>query len=248
MQGRLPEQRAEMAERDTQVRRRRDDAGAGSAARAPLAGREGAVFPAHPHAPPQVGAARALPAPPARPRRAGGADRPRRAGVADDALPQAARQAGAGLAPGQLLHPDPPRYALRRLDRHRRLRRAERRDVVRDRQPARAGLPARRAATATATAARRHHLRRGRQQPRRRARTTWRGSPTATRNCWSPAKAGDVVFFAGHVLHRSKKNFTTDRFRRSFVSHYCNARSFTQWGADAERATSTRPRSIRSRR
>lgn len=48
------------------------------------------------------------------------------------------------------------------------------------------------------------------------------------------AKAGDVVFFAGHILHRSKKNFTTDRFRRSFVGHYCNARSFTQWGADAD--------------
>lgn len=47
-----------------------------------------------------------------------------------------------------------------------------------------------------------------------------------------PAKAGDVVFFNGHVLHRSKTNHTTDRFRRSFVSHYCNARSFTQWGAD----------------
>ncbi|MGH2558465.1 MAG: phytanoyl-CoA dioxygenase family protein [Thermomicrobiales bacterium] len=47
------------------------------------------------------------------------------------------------------------------------------------------------------------------------------------------AKAGDVVFFAGHVLHRSKTNFTQDRFRRSFVGHYCNARSFTQWGADA---------------
>lgn len=48
-----------------------------------------------------------------------------------------------------------------------------------------------------------------------------------------PAKPGDVVFFGGHILHRSKTNFTTDRFRRSFVSHYCNARSFTQWGADA---------------
>ncbi len=47
-----------------------------------------------------------------------------------------------------------------------------------------------------------------------------------------PARAGDVVFFNGHVLHRSKKNFTTDRFRRAFVGHYCNARSFTQWGAD----------------
>jgi phytanoyl-CoA hydroxylase len=46
------------------------------------------------------------------------------------------------------------------------------------------------------------------------------------------AKAGDVVFFHSHVLHRSKTNFTTDRYRRSFVSHYCNARSFTQWGYD----------------
>lgn len=44
-----------------------------------------------------------------------------------------------------------------------------------------------------------------------------------------PAKGGDVVFFAGHVLHRSKKNWSTSRFRRSFVGHYCNARSFTQW-------------------
>ena len=47
------------------------------------------------------------------------------------------------------------------------------------------------------------------------------------------ARAGDVVFFGGHVLHRSKANFTTDRFRRAFVGHYCNARSFTQWGADS---------------
>ena len=46
------------------------------------------------------------------------------------------------------------------------------------------------------------------------------------------AKAGDVVFFNGHVLHRSKKNWSKDRFRRSFVSHYSNARSFTQWAAD----------------
>src|SRR6185503_12679670 len=48
------------------------------------------------------------------------------------------------------------------------------------------------------------------------------------------ARAGDVVFFNGHVLHRSKTNHTTDRFRRAFVSHYCNARSFTQWGADGD--------------
>jgi ectoine hydroxylase-related dioxygenase (phytanoyl-CoA dioxygenase family) len=50
-----------------------------------------------------------------------------------------------------------------------------------------------------------------------------------------PANAGDVVFFGGHVLHMSKANLTTDRFRRAFVGHYCNARSFTQWGADAPR-------------
>jgi ectoine hydroxylase-related dioxygenase (phytanoyl-CoA dioxygenase family) len=50
-----------------------------------------------------------------------------------------------------------------------------------------------------------------------------------------PAKAGDAVFFGGHALHRSKQNYTTDRFRRAFVGHYCNARSFTQWGADSPR-------------
>jgi ectoine hydroxylase-related dioxygenase (phytanoyl-CoA dioxygenase family) len=47
-------------------------------------------------------------------------------------------------------------------------------------------------------------------------------------------RAGDVVFFGGHVLHRSKANWTTDRFRRAFVGHYCSARSFTQWGSDEE--------------
>lgn len=46
------------------------------------------------------------------------------------------------------------------------------------------------------------------------------------------ARAGDTVFFNGHVLHRSKTNWSADRFRRSFVTHYCNARSFTQWGAE----------------
>lgn len=45
-------------------------------------------------------------------------------------------------------------------------------------------------------------------------------------------RAGDVAFFNGHVLHRSKRNWSKDRMRRSFVGHYCNARSFTQWGAD----------------
>jgi phytanoyl-CoA hydroxylase len=50
------------------------------------------------------------------------------------------------------------------------------------------------------------------------------------------AKAGDVVFFGGHVLHRSKKNFSADRMRRSFVGHYCSARSFTPWGPDVDSA------------
>jgi hypothetical protein len=48
------------------------------------------------------------------------------------------------------------------------------------------------------------------------------------------ARAGDVVFFGGHILHRSKANWTTDRFRRAFVGHYCSARSFTEWGPDEE--------------
>ncbi len=40
---------------------------------------------------------------------------------------------------------------------------------------------------------------------------------------------GDVAFFAGHVMHRSLRNCTEDRMRRSFVNHYCNARSYTTW-------------------
>jgi phytanoyl-CoA hydroxylase len=40
---------------------------------------------------------------------------------------------------------------------------------------------------------------------------------------------GDVVFFGGHVLHRSHANRSANRFRRAFVSHYCNARSYVPW-------------------
>ena len=43
---------------------------------------------------------------------------------------------GQGWHQDTLLHPDPPRHAHRRVDRHRRLRRAERRDVDGDGQPA----------------------------------------------------------------------------------------------------------------
>jgi phytanoyl-CoA hydroxylase len=40
---------------------------------------------------------------------------------------------------------------------------------------------------------------------------------------------GDVVLFGGHVLHRSHVNRSTTRSRRSFVAHYCNARSYVPW-------------------
>lgn len=49
-----------------------------------------------------------------------------------------------------------------------------------------------------------------------------------------PAKSGDVVFFGGHVIHRSMQNRSKDRLRRSFVGHYGNARSVTQWGGGNE--------------
>jgi ectoine hydroxylase-related dioxygenase (phytanoyl-CoA dioxygenase family) len=42
---------------------------------------------------------------------------------------------------------------------------------------------------------------------------------------------GDVAFFGGHVIHRSLSNKSADRFRRAFVGHYANARSFTYWGS-----------------
>ncbi len=40
---------------------------------------------------------------------------------------------------------------------------------------------------------------------------------------------GDVIFFDGHLLHRSFPNRSQDRFRRAFVSHYCNGRSWVPW-------------------
>ncbi len=43
-----------------------------------------------------------------------------------------------------------------------------------------------------------------------------------------PAAPGDVVFFGGHVFHRSHRNGSA-RSRRAFVSHYCNARSRVAW-------------------
>lgn len=42
-------------------------------------------------------------------------------------------------------------------------------------------------------------------------------------------QAGDVVFFNGYLLHRSKKNRSADRFRRAFVTHYMSAASNLPW-------------------
>jgi len=42
-------------------------------------------------------------------------------------------------------------------------------------------------------------------------------------------EAGDVVFFNGYLLHRSKANRSTDRFRRALVTHYMTAASLLPW-------------------
>jgi phytanoyl-CoA hydroxylase len=42
------------------------------------------------------------------------------------------------------------------------------------------------------------------------------------------AEPGDVVFFGGHVLHWSYST-KSNAPRRSFVGHYCNARSMVLW-------------------
>jgi hypothetical protein len=47
------------------------------------------------------------------------------------------------------------------------------------------------------------------------------------------ADPGDVVFFGGHILHRSHSNRSKTRLRRAFVGHYCNARSWVPWNHGA---------------
>jgi hypothetical protein len=56
-------------------------------------------------------------------------------------------------------------------------------------------------------------------------------SQIARRYEWVPVvlEPGDVAFFHGHILHRSYPNRSKDRWRRAFVSHYCNARSWVPW-------------------
>ena len=44
-----------------------------------------------------------------------------------------------------------------------------------------------------------------------------------------PVAAGDVVFFNGHLLHKSLPNTTTSSYRRAVVYHYCNAWSQLPW-------------------
>lgn len=51
----------------------------------------------------------------------------------------------------------------------------------------------------------------------------------AGREVKAEVDAGDVIFFGGHILHRSLRNRSATRSRRSFVGHYCNARSFVPW-------------------
>lgn len=58
---------------------------------------------------------------------------------------------------------------------------------------------------------------------------------------------GDVAFFGGHILHRSNRNGSRDHFRRSFVGHYANARSFTLWGHGDADGTPTNHQQILAR-
>jgi phytanoyl-CoA hydroxylase len=51
----------------------------------------------------------------------------------------------------------------------------------------------------------------------------------AGREVAAVVEPGDVVFFGGHVLHRSHANRSATRSRRAFVGHYCNARSYVPW-------------------
>jgi phytanoyl-CoA hydroxylase len=60
-------------------------------------------------------------------------------------------------------------------------------------------------------------------------------SEVARRYEWQPVpvEPGDVIFFHAHLLHRSYPNRSENRWRRSFVSHYCNARSWVPWNHGA---------------
>jgi len=42
-------------------------------------------------------------------------------------------------------------------------------------------------------------------------------------------QTGDVVFFNGYLLHRSRRNRSATRYRRAFVTHYMTAASLLPW-------------------
>lgn len=58
---------------------------------------------------------------------------------------------------------------------------------------------------------------------------------------------GDVLFFHSHLFHRSYPNRTEDRYRRSYVCHYCNARSWVPWDHDGYEGDSGNYRQILAR-
>ncbi|MBO7744278.1 phytanoyl-CoA dioxygenase family protein [Paenibacillus sp. MWE-103] len=62
-----------------------------------------------------------------------------------------------------------------------------------------------------------------------------------------PLQPGDVLFFHSHLFHRSFPNKTADRFRRSYVCHYCNARSWVPWDHDGYEGDSGNYRQILAR-
>lgn len=62
-----------------------------------------------------------------------------------------------------------------------------------------------------------------------------------------PMKPGDVLFFHSHLFHRSFPNRTNDRYRRSYVCHYCNARSWIPWDHDGYEGDSGNYRQILAR-
>jgi len=62
-----------------------------------------------------------------------------------------------------------------------------------------------------------------------------------------PLKAGDVLFFDSHLFHRTYTNQSKDRYRRSCVLHYCNARSFVPWDHDEYEGESGNEKQILAR-
>ena len=174
----------------------------------PSAEEVGQPLPAHPHAAPPPGDRGALPPPPPPAGRAGGPHRPGRDGDADDVLRQGPRGRRPGVPPGQLLHPHLPRPASAGPGS---------RSTGRTRRTAASGSPPARSTS--------------RSTP---PRSGW-GRTTATCATWTVvqhvshtdtevntlsriaarypgqerpaiAEPGDVVFFGGHILHRSHTN------------------------------------------